>query len=81
MNTRTTTLLVLVLIALATLTGLALWDRLPDPMASHWNTYDQVDGYMSKFWGVFLMPLISSMRSRCPRTGRVRRWSLRTGGT
>lgn len=59
MNTRTTTLLVLVLIALATLTGLALWDRLPDPMASHWNTYDQVDGYMSKFWGVFLMPLIT----------------------
>jgi uncharacterized membrane protein len=28
-------------------------------MASHWNVNDQVNGYMSKFWGVFLLPLIT----------------------
>ena len=28
-------------------------------MASHWNANDEVDGYMSKFWGVFLMPLVT----------------------
>jgi len=28
-------------------------------MASHWNANDQVDGYMTKFWGVFLMPLVT----------------------
>ncbi|HJS19679.1 MAG TPA: SdpI family protein [Anaerolineales bacterium] len=57
MNTRMTMIVPLVMILGATLVGVALWDRLPDPMASHWNVNDQVDGYMSKFWGVFLMPL------------------------
>jgi len=59
MNTRLTTIIVLVLILAATIAGLSLWNRLPDQMASHWNVNDQVDGYMSKFWGVFLMPLIT----------------------
>ena len=59
MNTRLTTILVLVLILAATVAGVSLWDRLPEQMASHWNINDQVDGYMSKFWGVFLMPLIT----------------------
>ena len=60
MNTRTTIILVSVLIVFATLVGVALWDRLPDPMASHWDVNDQVDGYMSKFWGVVLMPLMTA---------------------
>ena len=59
MNTRTTIILVLLMIAAATLVGVALWNRLPDPMASHWNANDQVDGYMSKPWGVFLLPLVT----------------------
>ncbi|MGZ9225177.1 MAG: DUF1648 domain-containing protein, partial [Anaerolineales bacterium] len=59
MNTRLTTIIVLILILVATIAGLSLWNRLPDQMASHWNVNDQVDGYMSKFWGVFLMPLIT----------------------
>jgi uncharacterized membrane protein len=28
-------------------------------MASHWNVNDQVDDYISKFWGVFLLPMIT----------------------
>jgi uncharacterized membrane protein len=43
----------------ATLAGLLLWNRLPDQMASHWNVNDQVNGYMRKFWGVFMLPLIT----------------------
>ena len=32
---------------------------MPDSiMASHWNAKGQVDGYMSKFWGLFLMPIV-----------------------
>jgi len=27
-------------------------------MASHWNEADQVDGYMGKFWGTFLLPVM-----------------------
>ncbi|HEY3476696.1 MAG TPA: SdpI family protein [Anaerolineales bacterium] len=59
MSTRTTTIIALTLLVAATLAGLLLWNRLPDPMASHWNINDQVDGYMSKFWGVLLLPLIT----------------------
>lgn len=59
MTTRTTTIIVLILIAAATIAGLLLWDQFPEQMASHWNENDQVDGYMPKFWGVFLMPLVT----------------------
>jgi uncharacterized membrane protein len=59
MNTRLTTIVVFLMILSATMIGIALWNNLPDPMASHWNIHDQVDGYMPKFWGVFLMPLIT----------------------
>jgi uncharacterized membrane protein len=59
MNTRTTLIVVLLMIVAATIVGVALWNKLPDPMASHWGTNDEVNGYMSKFWGVFLMPLIT----------------------
>ena len=59
MSTRTTTVIVLLLILATTVAGLLLWNRLPDQMASHWNINDQVDGYMPKFWGVFIVPLIT----------------------
>lgn len=32
---------------------------MPERFASHWNIHGQVDGYMPKFWGLFLMPFIS----------------------
>jgi uncharacterized membrane protein len=60
MSTKTTLTISVILILLATLAGLLLWNKLPDPMASHWNQYDQVNGYMSRFWGVFLMPTITT---------------------
>lgn len=59
MSTKLTTIFVLILIAIAVIAGLALWSQLPDSMASHWNENDQVDGYMSKFWGVWMMPLVT----------------------
>ena len=59
MTTRLTIIVVLVIIIGITIAGAALWSQLPDPMASHWNENDQVDGYMSKFWGVYMMPLIT----------------------
>ena len=59
MSVRNTTIIVLIMILAAVLAGLLLWSRLPDQMASHWNANDQVDGYISRFWGVFLMPLVT----------------------
>jgi len=58
MTTKFTSMLVLAMIAIAIIAGLLLWDQLPAQMASHWNMNDQVDGYMPKFWGVFLMPVV-----------------------
>ena len=59
MTTKTTSIFVLLMITIAVIAGALLWNQLPEQMASHWNTNDEVDGYMSKFWGVFLMPLIT----------------------
>lgn len=59
MSTRTTTIVSLLLIVAATLAGVLLWDKFPAQMASHWDANDQVNGYMSRFWGVFLMPIVS----------------------
>lgn len=59
MSTKTSTTISFVLIAIALIVGLVLYARLPNPMPSHWNAAGQIDGYMSKFWGVFLMPIIT----------------------
>ena len=59
MTTRTTTMLVLLMIVGATVAGFLLWNQLPEQMASHWNINDEVDGYMSRTWGVFMVPLIT----------------------
>jgi uncharacterized membrane protein len=39
--------------------GAALFGQMPDPMASHWNAAGEADGTISRFWGVFLIPVIS----------------------
>jgi uncharacterized membrane protein len=39
--------------------GIYFYPQMPERMASHWNEQGQVNGYMSRFWGVFLMPFIS----------------------
>ena len=59
MTTKTTSILALTMIALALLAGTILWNQLPDQMASHWNVNDEVDGTISKVWGVLMMPLIT----------------------
>jgi uncharacterized membrane protein len=39
--------------------GIWLYPSMPDMMPGHWNAAGRVDGYMPKFWGLFLMPIIS----------------------
>jgi uncharacterized membrane protein len=46
------------LILVSFLLGIYLYPQLPERIASHWNTQGKVDGYMSKFWGLFLLPFI-----------------------
>ena len=59
MSTRTTIFATIFLIAFAVAFSVSVFDRLPYQMASHWNTANQVDGYMSRFWGAFLMPIVA----------------------
>jgi uncharacterized membrane protein len=60
MTTKTTTILSLALIALAVIAGATLYPQLPDQIASHWNASGDADRYSGKFWGIFLLPLITA---------------------
>lgn len=39
------------------------YTRFPETVASHWNSQGQVDGYMSRFWGAFMLPIIVTATS------------------
>ena len=45
-------------ILLPMLAGIILWNRLPDQIPSHWNAAGEVDGWSSKPFTVFGLPLI-----------------------
>ncbi len=51
--------IILGIIILSFITGAYFYGQMPDRMASHWNIRGEVDDYISKFWGLFLMPIIS----------------------
>ncbi|MBN2368614.1 SdpI family protein [Candidatus Woesearchaeota archaeon] len=46
------------LIVLSASLGAFLYKQMPEKMASHWNAKGEVDGYMPKFWGLLLLPII-----------------------
>lgn len=48
----------LVLIVIAFAASAAVYDRLPDPMPTHWNLSGEVDGWTPLPWGAFLLPLM-----------------------
>jgi uncharacterized membrane protein len=52
-------MLIVLLVAFYAL-ALALYSRMPDPMASHWGAQGEVNGYISRFWGMFLVPFITT---------------------
>ena len=41
------------------LVGLNRADKMPDQVPIHWNVHGEVDGYMSKPWGIYLFLLIT----------------------
>ena len=59
MSTKNTLIISIILIIIASIAGMLAWNQLPEQVASHWGANDQVNGTMSRFWGVFLMPLIT----------------------
>ncbi|MDD5098269.1 MAG: DUF1648 domain-containing protein [Candidatus Pacebacteria bacterium] len=55
---KKTQIIVLIILAISIMVSLYLYPIMPENMASHWNIYGDADGYMSKFWGVFLFPIL-----------------------
>lgn len=50
----------LLIIIISFVIGIISYNYLPDRLASHWGQNGQVNGYMPKFWALFLMPIISA---------------------
>jgi uncharacterized membrane protein len=46
------------IIILSFLIGIISYNYLPERIASHWNAQGEVNGYMSKFFGIFLLPIV-----------------------
>jgi uncharacterized membrane protein len=55
---RKSYIIILGLVLLAFIMSAAAYPFVPDQVASHWNAQGHVDGYMSKFWGLFFLPLL-----------------------
>lgn len=47
------------IILLMIILNLLVYSQLPEQVASHWDAQGNVNGYMSKFWGVFLFPILA----------------------
>ncbi|MBU0546573.1 MAG: SdpI family protein [Patescibacteria group bacterium] len=52
-------LIIISIILISFIVGIYLYPTMPEIMASHWNSQGEVNGYMQKFWGLFIMPIMS----------------------
>lgn len=58
MDMRKSEITILGIILLSFIISIYFYPQMPEKMASHWNIKGEVDGYLPKFWGLFLVPLI-----------------------
>lgn len=58
MNVRKSEMIIFGIALLFFVVGVWLYLQTPEQMAIHWNIQGEVDGYISKFWGVFLLAFI-----------------------
>jgi immunity protein, SdpI family len=61
MKTKNIQILSLCLLLASFLLGAYLYPQMPERMASHWDASGSVNGYVPKLWGIFLMPVISTI--------------------
>ena len=52
-------LIALMLVILSFIMGIAFYPALPNEVPSHWNAAGEVNGYLPKFWGAFLFPIVT----------------------
>ena len=58
MSSKVTNFILLGITLLVVVAGAVAYPTLPDQVASHWNAAGEANGYMGKFWGIFLLPLV-----------------------
>jgi len=56
---RKINIIIWIIIILTIATSVYIYPKMPDKMASHWNSRGEVDGYMPKFWALSLVPIIA----------------------
>jgi uncharacterized membrane protein len=49
------------LIILAVLASVVVYPRLPETMPTHWNASGGVNGWSSRFWGAWIVPLVMAV--------------------
>lgn len=57
---RKSEIAVIAIILASFVIGIYFYPLMPERIASHWNSRGEVDSYMPKFWGLFLMPFTSA---------------------
>ncbi|MHB8404865.1 MAG: SdpI family protein [Gammaproteobacteria bacterium] len=57
MKFKTANLISFLLVLAAFAIAVWFYPQLPDPVPTHWNSAGQIDGYLPKPWGVFMLPL------------------------
>ena len=55
---RKSEIIIIAFVLVSFLMGIYFYPQMPENVASHWNASGEVDGYMSRFWGVFFMPIM-----------------------
>ena len=73
----------LALIVIALIVSIAVYPQLPDRVPTHWNTAGEVNGWSSRLWGAWMLPLIMAHRlahhacdtAHRPAQGELRRSS------
>ena len=56
---KKTTLIVGVLVLALFAVSVYYYPQMPSQVVSHWNINGEPNGYLDKFWGVFLLPIIT----------------------
>jgi len=54
---RKSGIIIIGIILFSFIVSIYIYPQMPEKMVSHWNAQGQADGYMSKFWGLFLIPI------------------------
>ncbi len=63
MVVRKSIIFIIVLSFLSFVFATLIYSFMPEMMASHWNIEGEVDGYISRVWGVFFLPILVTVMS------------------